>query len=49
MTTFIRRKTAENMLPFYNEDDAFFQYNQTNNSVSKVSKAEYQKLKSLNI
>jgi predicted nucleic acid-binding Zn-ribbon protein len=48
MTTFIRRKTAENMLPFYNEDDAFFKYILTNNSVSNVSKAEFQKIQSLN-
>lgn len=47
MTTFIRRKTAECTLPFYNENDAFFQNNQTNNSVSHVSIAEFQKLKSL--
>lgn len=47
MTTFIRRKTAEYTFPFYNEDDAYFKKNQTNNSVSNVSTAEFQKLKSL--
>jgi hypothetical protein len=45
MTYFIWCKTAESNVPFCYENDAFFQYNQTNNYVSNVSKEEYQKLK----
>lgn len=48
MTAFSRRKTAECSLPFYNEEDAFYLQNTTNNSVNQVSLAEFKKMESLN-